>query len=77
MHTPLFGLPAYTGGVSVTSIKSFHEMKGDRDGKSVTAYSAAVVNDYMYPRPGLYNIFIVSLCDSRIECIRGGLAMLE
>ena len=24
--------------------KSFHEMKGDRDGKSATAYSAVVVN---------------------------------
>ena len=38
--------------------KSFHEMKGDRDGKSVqqdTAYSAVVVNDHMYPRPCLYH----------------------
>ena len=40
--------------ISETSIKSFHEMKGDRDGKGVqqeTAYSAFVVNDHMYPRP--------------------------
>ena len=35
----------------------YHEMKGDRDGKSAkrvqqeTAYSAVVVNDHMYPRP--------------------------
>ena len=37
--------------------KSFHEMKGDRDGKSVkrsaTAYSAVV--SYYVPRPGLYH----------------------
>ena len=40
--------------VYIPTIKSFHEMKGDRDGKSVqkdTAYSAVVVNDHMYPRP--------------------------
>ena len=41
--------------MSETSVKSFHEMKGDRDGKSEkgvqqdTAYSAVVVNGY--PRP--------------------------
>ena len=42
--------------------KSFHEMKGDRDGKSAKTiatrhclYSGVVVNDHMYPCP--YIIF--------------------
>ena len=26
-----------------------------------TAYSAVVVNDHMYPRPGLYHFFHVSM----------------
>ena len=45
--------------------KSFHEMKGDRDGKSAKRsatrnclYSAVVVNDHMYPCPCLYHHFM-------------------
>ena len=43
-------------------------MKGDRDGKSVqqdTAYSAVVVNDHMYPHPGLYHCFMFLLGPKR------------
>ena len=69
MRISIFGAPwrsrfASTKKISGTSIKSFHEMKRDRDGKSAKrsatryCHSAVVVNDHMYPRP-----YIV--CDSK------------
>ena len=57
----VFMINPYRHVLTINIYKSFHEMKGNRDGKSVqqdTAYSAVVVNDHMYPRPCLYHFFM-------------------